>query len=200
MAARHGAVIAGAKYRGEFEERLKAVLSEVTAAAGEIVLFIDEMHTLVGGGKAKRAADRMPPTFSSPRGAGRVALRGCHDARRITARARREGRRPCPAGSSRSWWRSRRWRDTVSKRGGSCGASRRSTRLHHGVDISDGGPCRGRTAFAPLHHRPGSCPTRRSTSWTRRASRLRMEGRFEARGARPARPADPADGDRAGGR
>jgi ATP-dependent Clp protease ATP-binding subunit ClpB len=52
-----GALIAGAKYRGEFEERLKAVLTEVTEAAGEIVLFIDEMHTLVGAGKADGAMD-----------------------------------------------------------------------------------------------------------------------------------------------
>ncbi|MEM1302184.1 MAG: AAA family ATPase, partial [Pseudomonadota bacterium] len=52
-----GALIAGAKYRGEFEERLKAVLNEVTAAAGDIVLFIDEMHTLVGAGKSDGAMD-----------------------------------------------------------------------------------------------------------------------------------------------
>ncbi|MGB3900432.1 MAG: ATP-dependent chaperone ClpB [Mesorhizobium sp.] len=52
-----GALIAGAKYRGEFEERLKAVLNEVTAAAGGIILFIDEMHTLVGAGKADGAMD-----------------------------------------------------------------------------------------------------------------------------------------------
>lgn len=52
-----GALIAGAKYRGEFEERLKAVLSEVTEAAGEVVLFIDEMHTLVGAGKSDGAMD-----------------------------------------------------------------------------------------------------------------------------------------------
>ncbi len=52
-----GALIAGAKYRGEFEERLKAVLSEVTSAAGEIILFIDEMHTLVGAGKTDGAMD-----------------------------------------------------------------------------------------------------------------------------------------------
>ncbi|MEX3011373.1 ATP-dependent chaperone ClpB [Hoeflea sp. TYP-13] len=52
-----GALIAGAKYRGEFEERLKAVLSEVQAAAGNIILFIDEMHTLVGAGKADGAMD-----------------------------------------------------------------------------------------------------------------------------------------------
>lgn len=52
-----GALIAGAKYRGEFEERLKAVLSEVMSSDGEVVLFIDEMHTLVGAGKADGAMD-----------------------------------------------------------------------------------------------------------------------------------------------
>jgi ATP-dependent Clp protease ATP-binding subunit ClpB len=52
-----GALIAGAKYRGEFEERLKSILSEVTSAAGEVILFIDEMHTLVGAGKADGAMD-----------------------------------------------------------------------------------------------------------------------------------------------
>ncbi len=57
MALDMGALIAGAKYRGEFEERLKAVLNEVTHAAGEIILFIDEMHTLVGAGKSEGAMD-----------------------------------------------------------------------------------------------------------------------------------------------
>src|SRR5712671_1788226 len=52
-----GAMVAGAKYRGEFEERLKAVLQEITAAAGEIIVFIDELHTLVGAGKAEGAMD-----------------------------------------------------------------------------------------------------------------------------------------------
>ena len=52
-----GALIAGAKYRGEFEERLKGVLNEVTAAVGEVILFIDEMHTLVGAGKTDGAMD-----------------------------------------------------------------------------------------------------------------------------------------------
>ncbi|WP_425416990.1 ATP-dependent chaperone ClpB [Oricola indica] len=57
MALDMGALIAGAKYRGEFEERLKAVLNEVQSAAGSIILFIDEMHTLVGAGKADGAMD-----------------------------------------------------------------------------------------------------------------------------------------------
>ncbi|KUF10439.1 ATP-dependent chaperone ClpB [Pseudoponticoccus marisrubri] len=57
MALDMGALIAGAKYRGEFEERLKAILKEIEAAAGEIILFIDEMHTLVGAGKADGAMD-----------------------------------------------------------------------------------------------------------------------------------------------
>ena len=52
-----GALIAGAKYRGEFEERLKAVLQEITSAEGGIIMFIDEMHTLVGAGKADGAMD-----------------------------------------------------------------------------------------------------------------------------------------------
>ncbi len=57
MALDMGALIAGAKFRGEFEERLKGVLGEITAAQGKVILFIDEMHTLVGAGKADGAMD-----------------------------------------------------------------------------------------------------------------------------------------------
>lgn len=52
-----GALVAGAKYKGEFEERLKAVVGEVTKSDGEIILFIDEIHTLVGAGKGEGAMD-----------------------------------------------------------------------------------------------------------------------------------------------
>ena len=52
-----GALIAGAKYKGEFEERLKSVINEVTKSEGRIILFIDEIHTLVGAGKGEGAMD-----------------------------------------------------------------------------------------------------------------------------------------------
>ena len=52
-----GALVAGAKYRGEFEERLKAVLKEITDSEGEIILFLDEMHTVVGAGAAEGAME-----------------------------------------------------------------------------------------------------------------------------------------------
>ena len=63
-----GAWIAGAKYKGEFEERLKAVVGEVTKSDGEIIRFIDEIHTLVGAGKGEGAMDAaniLKPAFGS---------------------------------------------------------------------------------------------------------------------------------------
>ncbi len=82
MALDMGALIAGAKYRGEFEERLKAVLKEIEAAAGEIILFIDEMHTLVGAG-ASEGVDGCGQPDQTGLGAGRIALRRRDHSERI---------------------------------------------------------------------------------------------------------------------
>lgn len=77
-----GALIAGAKYRGEFEERLKAVLKEVTDSNGQIILFIDEIHTVVGAGATQGAMDAgnlLKPMLAR----GGTALHWCHNPRRI---------------------------------------------------------------------------------------------------------------------
>ena len=67
-----GSLVAGAKYRGEFEERLKAVIEEILSSEGEIILFIDEMHTLVGAGASEGSMDASN-MLKPPLGAGRVA-------------------------------------------------------------------------------------------------------------------------------
>ncbi len=97
-----GALVAGAKYRGEFEERLKAVLNEVQAAEGRILLFVDELHTVVGAGAAEGAMDAgnmLKPMLAR----GELHMHRRDHPRRVP-QAHREGRRaraPLPAGAGR---------------------------------------------------------------------------------------------------
>ena len=156
MALDMGALIAGAKYRGEFEERLKAVLSEVTAAAGEVILFIDEMHTLVGAGKADGAMDAAN-LHQAGAGAGRAALHRRDHAGRVP-QVRREGRGPGPAVPAADGGGA----DRARTRSASCAASRRSTSCTTACGSATARWWRRRrcrTATSPT----ASCPTRPST-------------------------------------
>ena len=151
-----GAMVAGAKYRGEFEERLKAVLKEIETAEGEIVLFIDEMHTLIGAGRADGAMDASNLTEAGT-GARHAALHRCDDAGRVP-QACGEG---CGAGAAfPAGVRGRAVRSRT--RSASCAASRRSMRRTMGCGSPTAPwsrPPRCRAATSPT----GSCRTRRST-------------------------------------
>ena len=142
-----GALIAGAKYRGEFEERLKGVLNEVTAAAGEVILFIDEMHTLVGAGKADGAMDAsnlLKPALA--RGEMHcVGATTIDEYRKYVEKDAALARRFQPLLVEEPTVE-----DTISILRG----IKEKYELHHGVRISDSALVSAATLSPPLYHRP----------------------------------------------
>ena len=174
-----GALIAGSKYRGEFEDRLKAVLREVAEAQGQVILFIDELHTIVGAGAAEGAADAanmLKPALA--RGELRCIGATTLDEYRkhIEKDAALERRfQPVFVGEPSV-------EDTISILRG----LKERYEVHHGVRIQDAALVAAATLSQPLHHRPlparqGDRPRRRGREPRARADRL------DARGARPAR-------------
>ena len=153
-------MVAGAKYRGEFEERLKAVLKEITDSAGEVITFIDELHTIVGAGAAEGAMDA--GNMIKP-----MLARG--ELRMIGATTLDEYRKHVEKDPALE----RRFQpvyvgepsveDTIAILRG----LKERYEVHHGVRIQDSALVSAAVLQRPLHHRPASCPTRPSTSSTR---------------------------------
>ena len=169
-----GSLVAGAKYRGEFEERLKAVLQEVKAAEGRILLFIDELHTVVGAGAAEGAMDAgnmLKPMLAR----GELHCIGATTLDEYRKHIEKDAaleRRFQPVMVEEPTVE-----DTISILRG----LRERFEVHHGVRIQDAALVAAATLLAPLHHRPlparqGDRPRRRGVRGDPHRDRLDAAG------------------------
>ena len=142
-----GALVAGAKYRGEFEERLKAVLKEVTESNGLVVLFIDELHTVVGAGAAEGAIDasNMLKPLLARGELHTIGATTVNEYRRYIEKDAALERRFQPVLVSEPTVE-----DTVSVLRG----LRERYEVHHGCGVQGCRPGGGRHTVTPLHQRP----------------------------------------------
>ena len=169
-----GSLVAGAKYRGEFEERLKAVLGEIKAAEGRILLFIDELHTIVGAGEAEGSMDAgnmLKPMLA--RGELHCIGATTLDEYRKLHREGRRARAPLPAGDGRR----------ADGRGHDLDPARPARALRGAPRRQDPGRRAGRggDALPPLHLRPlparqGDRPRRRGLRGDPHRDRLDAAG------------------------